>query len=290
MVKLYQVELEHYEKIEGITLALDSKANRLAADDPRQPRRRDAGPRRRPCCSPASTSTPRRHRPGRIFSYDVTGGNYEERGYAASAPFPKNSLKKTWRYGLPADDATRTVVEALYDAADDDSATGGPDPVRRLYPSSTASTPRAPSGSPTPRSPPSPTASSATGPPPIARTPSGGPEPYHGELRLARAAHARPLGVRPQGHLPWPQRRRRHLRRRRPVHRRDPSSTLHKVGELYDRIGFAAVGRYSEFESLRIAGVASPTSASTRTTAATLPAGSSPTPTRRPSARSSPSR
>ena len=76
----------------------------------------------------------------RGYSYnrrDVTGGNYEERGYAAvgsGSLFAKNSLKKTWRNGLPADEATRTVVEALYDAADDDSATGGPDPVRRLYP------------------------------------------------------------------------------------------------------------------------------------------------------------
>jgi proteasome alpha subunit len=35
----------------------------------------------------------------------------------------------------------------------------------------------------------------------------------------------------------------------------NPSSTLHKVSELYDRIGFAAVGRYSEFESLRVAGI-----------------------------------
>ena len=75
--------------------------------------------------------------PGRIFSYDITGGNYEERGYAAvgsGSLFAKNSLKKTWRSGLSADDAVRTVVESLYDAADDDSATGGPDPVRRLYP------------------------------------------------------------------------------------------------------------------------------------------------------------
>ncbi|WP_324278300.1 hypothetical protein [Blastococcus brunescens] len=72
-----------------------------------------------------------------MFSYDVTGGNYEERGYAAvgsGSLFAKNSLKKTWRSGLPGDTATRTIVEALYDAADDDSATGGPDPVRRLYP------------------------------------------------------------------------------------------------------------------------------------------------------------
>jgi proteasome beta subunit len=75
--------------------------------------------------------------PGRIFSYDVTGGNYEQRGYAAvgsGSLFAQNSLKKTWRPNVAGDAAVRTVVEALYDAADDDSATGGPDPVRRLYP------------------------------------------------------------------------------------------------------------------------------------------------------------
>jgi proteasome beta subunit len=119
MVRLYQVELEHYEKIEGLTMSLDGKANRLAAMIRGN---LDAAPG---------------VAPGRIFSYDVTGGNYEERGYAAvgsGSLFAKNSLKKTWRTGLPADDATRTLVEALYDAADDDAATGGPDPVRRLYP------------------------------------------------------------------------------------------------------------------------------------------------------------
>jgi proteasome beta subunit len=76
-------------------------------------------------------------RAGRIFSYDVTGGNYEERGYASvgsGSLFARGSLKKTWRPGLSADAATRSLVEALYDAADDDSATGGPDSVRRLYP------------------------------------------------------------------------------------------------------------------------------------------------------------
>src|SRR5881409_2570087 len=70
----------------------------------------------------------------------------------------------------------------------------------------------------------------------------------------------------------------------------NPSSTLHKVGELYDRVGFAAVGRYSEFESLRVAGVRLADVRGTPTTAATSPAGSSPTRTPRPSARSSPSR
>jgi proteasome beta subunit len=75
--------------------------------------------------------------PGRIFGYDVTGGNYEQRGYAAvgsGSLFAQNSLKKTWRPGLAGDAALRGLVEALYDAADDDTATGGPDPVRRVYP------------------------------------------------------------------------------------------------------------------------------------------------------------
>ena len=137
MVKLYQVELEHYEKIEGITLSLDGKANRLA-----QMIRGNLGAAMQglavvPLFAGFDLDAAEGASPGRIFSYDVTGGNYEERGYASvgsGSLFAKNSLKKTWRPGLSADDATRTVVVALYDAADDDSATGGPDTVRRLFP------------------------------------------------------------------------------------------------------------------------------------------------------------
>jgi proteasome beta subunit len=137
MVRLYQVELEHYEKIEGLTLSLDGKANRLA-----QMIRGNLGAALQglavvPLFAGFDLDAAEGAIPGRIFSYDVTGGNYEERGYAAvgsGSLFAKNSLKKTWRQGLDAGAATRTLVEALYDAADDDSATGGPDPVRRLYP------------------------------------------------------------------------------------------------------------------------------------------------------------
>ncbi|MGY1638348.1 proteasome subunit beta [Geodermatophilus sp. SYSU D00742] len=137
MVKLYQVELEHYEKIEGLTLSLDGKANRLA-----QMIRGNLGAALQglavvPLFAGFDLDAAPGVSPGRIFSYDVTGGNYEERGYSAvgsGSLFARNSLKKTWRPGLSGDAATRTLVEALYDAADDDSATGGPDPVRRLYP------------------------------------------------------------------------------------------------------------------------------------------------------------
>ncbi len=137
MVKLYQVELEHYEKIEGLTLSLDGKANRLA-----QMIRGNLGAALQglavvPLFAGYDLDAAPGVTPGRIFGYDVTGGNYEERGYAAvgsGSLFAKNSLKKTWRPGMDGTAALGTLVESLYDAAEDDTATGGPDPVRRLYP------------------------------------------------------------------------------------------------------------------------------------------------------------
>ena len=137
MVKLFQVELEHYEKIEGLTLSLDGKANRLA-----QMIRGNLGAALQglavvPMFAGFDLDAAPGATPGRIFSYDVTGGNYEERGYSAvgsGSLFARNSLKKTWRPGLDGDAALQALVMGLYDAADDDSATGGPDPVRRLYP------------------------------------------------------------------------------------------------------------------------------------------------------------
>jgi proteasome beta subunit len=137
MVRLFQVELEHYEKIEGLTMSLDGKANRLAAMIRGNLGAALQGLAVVPLFAGFDLDATAGAAPGRIFSYDVTGGNYEERGYAAvgsGSLFAKNSLKKTWRHGLTAGAAVHTVVEALYDAADDDSATGGPDPVRRLYP------------------------------------------------------------------------------------------------------------------------------------------------------------
>jgi proteasome beta subunit len=140
LVRLYQLELEHYEKIEGAALSLRGKANRLAAMlrgqlglalqglavvpllagwDPAPDPDREAPPR------------------GRIFSFDVTGGSYEEREYAAigsGAVFAKSSLKKLYRPGATARTAIRAALTALTDAADEDTGTGGVDRARDIYP------------------------------------------------------------------------------------------------------------------------------------------------------------
>ena len=74
---------------------------------------------------------------GRIFSFDVTGGRYEEHSFHAvgsGSMFARGALKKFFREDFVQLDAVRACVEALYDAADDDSATGGPDVTRRIYP------------------------------------------------------------------------------------------------------------------------------------------------------------
>jgi proteasome beta subunit len=76
-------------------------------------------------------------RNGRIFSYDITGGRYEEHrhhGVGSGSLFARGALKKMWRDGLGLEDAVTVAVEALYDAADDDSATGGPDLARGILP------------------------------------------------------------------------------------------------------------------------------------------------------------
>ncbi len=136
MVRLFQVELEHYEKIEGATLSLDGKANRLAQMLKGNLSIALQGLAVVPIFVGYDTETPHEDA-GRIFSYDITGGCYEERFYhsiGSGSMFAKSSLKKIWRQGLNRDDATYALIEALYDAADDDTATGGPDSTRGLFP------------------------------------------------------------------------------------------------------------------------------------------------------------
>ncbi len=133
MVRLFQVELEHYEKIEGSLMSLDGKANRLST----MIRGNLAMAMQGLAVVPLFAGYDLDRRVGRIFSYDVTGGRYEERHHhsvGSGSLFARGSLKKRWLPDLDATGAVRVALEALMDAADDDSATGGPDQRRRIYP------------------------------------------------------------------------------------------------------------------------------------------------------------
>src|SRR3712207_5044862 len=133
LVRLFQLELEHYEKIEGALLSLDGKANRLATMI-----RGNLGLAMQGLAVvPVFAGYDLDRGVGRIFSYDVTGGRYEEHEHhsvGSGSVFARGALKKLWRPGLDTGGAIRVAVEALFDAADDDSATGGPDTVRRIWP------------------------------------------------------------------------------------------------------------------------------------------------------------
>ncbi len=133
LVRLFQVELEHYEKIEGTALTLDGKANRLATLIRGNLAMAMQGLAVVPLFAGYDTSAGI----GRIFSYDVTGGRYEEQSFysvGSGSLFARGSLKKLYREGLSARECATAAVQALYDAADDDSATGGPDLTRRIFP------------------------------------------------------------------------------------------------------------------------------------------------------------
>ncbi len=133
MVGLFQVELEHYEKIEGAPLSLVGKANRLATMI-----RQNLGLALQGLVVvPLFAGWDETTGEGRIFSYDATGGRYEEHAFfsvGSGSVFARGSLKKLYRPDLSPVDAAMAVVQALYDAADDDSATGGPDLTRQIFP------------------------------------------------------------------------------------------------------------------------------------------------------------
>ena len=133
MVRLFQVELEHYEKIEGAPLSLVGKANRLAT----MIRQNLALAMQGLVVVPLFAGWDETEGEGRIFSYDATGGRYEEHAFfsvGSGSVFARGSLKKLYRPDLSPTDVAMAVVQALYDAADDDSATGGPDLTRQIFP------------------------------------------------------------------------------------------------------------------------------------------------------------
>ena len=257
LVRLFQTELEHYEKIEGSTLSLDGKANRLAALI-----RGNLGMAMQGLAVvPLFAGYDLDAGQGRIFSYDVTGGRYEETAFysvGSGSLFAKGSLKKLYREDLGETDCATVVLQALYDAADDDSATGGPDLTRRIFPVIRVIT--------------------AEGGRRLAdddvaeiadrviagrmNRPDGPTAPLNGSRHMSMPFYVSPEQLM-KDRADFA---RKGIARGRSVVlvqyadgillvSENPSQALHKVSEIYDRIAFAAVGRYNEFENLRIAGV-----------------------------------
>ncbi|HYX98043.1 MAG TPA: proteasome subunit beta [Mycobacterium sp.] len=136
--RLYAVELEHYEKLEGVPLTFAGKVNRLAIMVRGNLAAAMQGLVALPLLAGFDIHDPDSQKAGRIVSFDAAGGwNLEEEGYqsvGSGSIFAKSSIKKLYSQVTDADSALRVAVEALYDAADDDSATGGPDLVRGIYP------------------------------------------------------------------------------------------------------------------------------------------------------------
>ena len=133
LVRLFQTELEHYEKLEGSRLSLEGKANHLAAMVRAQLPMAFQGLVVMPLLCGFDESAGR----GRLYSYDVVGGRYEETDFTAigsGGPYAKAHLPGSFQEALSEDEAVRVAVEALVAAAEEDSATGGPDLQRGIYP------------------------------------------------------------------------------------------------------------------------------------------------------------
>ncbi len=133
MVRLFQTELEHYEKVEGERLSLEGKANKLS----QMIRANLPAAMQGLVVVPVFAGYDTARQMGRIFKYDVTGGRYEEDDYHATGSGGKDarsSLKKRYRDGLAGEEAVKIAIEALFDAADEDVGTGGPDLMRGIFP------------------------------------------------------------------------------------------------------------------------------------------------------------
>jgi proteasome beta subunit len=139
MVRLFAMQLSHYEKIEGVPLSFDGKTNQLSSMVRGHLEMAMAGLAVLPLFVGYDLDAEDPARAPRIVAYDVTGGRFEERaGFHAigsGSPYARSALKKLYQPGGDRETAMRHAIEALYDAADDDTATGGPDLARKIYPS-----------------------------------------------------------------------------------------------------------------------------------------------------------
>src|SRR3954468_21112285 len=133
MVKLFQLQLEHYEKVEGAELSLEGKANQLSG----MVRSNLPAAMQGLVVVPLFAGFDLRRRQGRLFQYDVTGGRYEETNFATTGSGSLHAgtvIKLGYREALQREETIDLAIDALFQAADEDSATGGPDLVRGIYP------------------------------------------------------------------------------------------------------------------------------------------------------------
>jgi proteasome beta subunit len=133
MAKLFQTELEHYEKVEGDNLSLEGKANKLG----QMIRMNLQAAMMGLAVVPIFAGFDEKAGVGRLFKYDITGGRYEETNYDSQGSGSKDardSLKKLWKKDMPREEALQVTLQALIDAADEDVGTGGPDFVRGIFP------------------------------------------------------------------------------------------------------------------------------------------------------------
>lgn len=133
LIRLFQVELEHYEKLEGSALSMEGKANKLSQMVKANLPMAMQGLVVIPIFVGYDTS----QKKGRIFKYDIAGGRYEETEYYAIGSGGKDArgtMKKIFKSGLSKEEAIRVALEAIYDAAEADVGTGGPDLIRDIFP------------------------------------------------------------------------------------------------------------------------------------------------------------
>jgi proteasome beta subunit len=134
MVRLFQTELEHYEKVSGEPLSLEGKSNKLS----QMVKANLPAAFQGLVVVPLFCGYDERRRRGRVFRYDVTGGRYEDADYATTGSggvHARNWIKAFWHENIDRDQAIDLSLVSLFQAADEDSATGGPDLIRRIFPS-----------------------------------------------------------------------------------------------------------------------------------------------------------
>ena len=133
MVRLFQLQLEHYEKVEGSPLSLEGKANQLS----QMLRGNMPAAMSGLAVVPIFAGFDLARETGRLFEYDITGGRYEESDYAATGSgslHAETVIKVGYRRSMSKDDAVDLLTESLFQAADADAATGGADTLRGIYP------------------------------------------------------------------------------------------------------------------------------------------------------------